>query len=94
MLDKDEREALREIERRMSAADPDLAALLSSGRTRTRRRCQRTVLGLLAVLVVVLLVLGLPGCAFVVAGTGAGLWWAWGYRLPRPRARTRRAEAG
>lgn len=94
MLDKDEREALREIERRMSAADPDLAALLRSGRTRAGRRCHRAVLALLAVLVVVLLVLGLPACAFVVAGTGAGLWWAWGYRLSRPRGRDRRAEAG
>ena len=94
MLDKDEREALSEIERRTSAADPDLAALLRSGRSRVRRRCQRAVLALLALLVVVLLGLGLPACAFVVAGTGAGLWWAWGYRLPRPRGRSRRAEAG
>ena len=41
MLDKDEREALREIERRTSAADPDLAALLRSGRSRVRRKVAR-----------------------------------------------------
>jgi Flp pilus assembly protein TadB len=91
MLDRDEREALREIERRMSAADPDLAALLRSGRSRAATRCQRTVLALLAVLVVVSLALGLPASAFAVAVTGAGLWWAWGYRLPR-RSRRRQAR--
>jgi Flp pilus assembly protein TadB len=93
MLDRDEREALREIERRMSAADPDLAALLRSGRSRAATRCQRTVLALLAVLVVVSLALGLPASAFAVAVTGAGLWWAWGYRLPRPGRRSRRRQA-
>ena len=89
MLDKDEREALREIERRMSAADPDLAALLRDGRGRTGRACQRAVLVLLALLVPALLVLGLPASSLVVAGTGAWLWWIWGYRLPRPGRRKR-----
>jgi Flp pilus assembly protein TadB len=91
MLDRDEREALREIERRMAAADPDLAALLRSGRSRAATRCQRTVLALLALLVVVSLVLGLPASAFAVAVTGVGLWWAWGYRLPH-RSRRRQVR--
>ena len=84
MLHRDEREALREIERRMSAADPDLAALLRDGRSRAGRTCQRAVLALLAQLVLVLLVLGLPASSLVVAVTGAWLWWLWGYRFPRP----------
>jgi Flp pilus assembly protein TadB len=93
MLDKDEREALREIERQITAADPDLAALLRGERSVARaatRTCLRVAFALLVLLVVVLLVLGLPGSALAVAAVAAGLWWKWGHHVTRPWRRGRR----
>jgi hypothetical protein len=79
MLDRSERDALSEIERRIAAADPELAALLRGRRRlgwwpdgRTRLRVMVTPLVLLTV---ALLVLGLPGGALAVAALAAGLWW-------------------
>lgn len=89
MLDKDERDALREIEREITAADPDLAALLRGERSLARaatRTCLRAGLALLVLLVVVLLALGLPASALAVAAVTAGLWWRWGHHVTRPRA--------
>jgi hypothetical protein len=90
MLDRDEREALREIERTMAAADPDLAALLRGERplagTATRTSL-RAALGLLVLLVVALLGLGLPAGALAVAAVTAGLGWMWRHHVRRPRAR-------
>jgi hypothetical protein len=80
MLDRDEREALREIELRIAAADPDLAALLRGERSILRtgtRTCLRAVLGLLVLLVVALLALGLPASALAVAAVAAALGWKW-----------------
>ena len=98
MLDKDERNALREIERQIAAADPDLAALLRGERSVARtgaQTCLRGALGLLVLLTVALLVLGLPASALATAGVTAGLWWTWRHRMGpmggRRRRRTRRA---
>jgi Flp pilus assembly protein TadB len=94
MLDKDERDALHEIERQITAADPHLAALLRGERGIARtatRTCLRAALALLVVLVVALLVLGLPASALAVAGVAAGLWWRWRHHVVRPRAVGRRA---
>src|SRR2546430_17574002 len=60
MLDKGQRDALREIERRIAAADPDLAALLGGERSLVgagARTCQRGLLAPLALLAGALLVL-------------------------------------
>jgi Flp pilus assembly protein TadB len=92
MLDRDEREALREIELRIAAADPDLAALLRGERSLARtgtRACLRAVLGLLVLLVVALLVLGLPASALAVAAVVAGLGWAWRHHVTLPGRRRR-----
>ena len=79
MLDRYERDILRGIERQISSADPDLAALLRDQRhlaqTRLRSRLRRVVIVLLAVLVVGLLVLGLPGSAVLVALVAVAVWW-------------------
>jgi Flp pilus assembly protein TadB len=93
MLDRDEREALREIERRIAAADPDLAAMLRGERSLSRagtRSCLRAALGLLVLLVVGLLVLGLPASALAVAAVAAGLGWMWRHHVTRPRGKGRR----
>jgi hypothetical protein len=90
MLDRDEREALREIERTMAAADPDLAALLRGERPLAgpaRRTCLRAALGLLVLLIVALMVLGLPLSALAVAAVTAGLGWTWRHHVIRPRTR-------
>jgi Flp pilus assembly protein TadB len=92
MLDRDEREALRAIELRIAAADPDLAALLRGERSLARtgtRTCVRAVLGLLILLVVGLLALGLPASALAVAAVTAWLGWAWRHHVPRLRRRRR-----
>ena len=93
MLDRDEREALREIELRTAAADPDLAALLRGERRLAvtgTRTCARAALGLLSLLVVGLLALGLPAGALAVAAVTAGLGWAWRHHVPRLRRSRRR----
>ncbi len=89
MLDKDERDALLEIERQITAVDPDLAALLRGERglagTATRI-CLHALIGLLVLLVVMLLVLGLPAGALAVAAVVAGTWWRWGHHVAAPGA--------
>lgn len=65
MLDRDERDKLREIERQINAADPELAAYLRDGQRRrprasTRIRLLRVMIALLVLFTAVLLVLGLP----------------------------------
>lgn len=90
MLDRDEREALREIERQIAAADPDLAALLRGERGLARSATRiwlRAALGLLALIVVALLVLGLPASALAVAAVASWLGWTWRHHVARPRAR-------
>jgi hypothetical protein len=93
MLDKDERETLSVIERQISAADPDLAALLRGERSlpgTAKRSCMRAALGLLVLLTVTLMALGLPASALAVAAVAAGLWWMWRHDVARPRGRGRR----
>ena len=97
MLDRDEREALREIERQIAAADPDLAALLRGERSlagTATRTCMRAALGLLVLLVVMLLALGLPASAVAVAAVVAGLWWMWRQHVPLTRSGGRRRRSG
>ena len=92
MLDRDEREALQEIERQIAAADPDLAALLRGERSlagKATRTWLRAVLVLLVLLVVGLLALGLPASALAVAGITAGLGWMWRHHVDLPRGRGR-----
>jgi Flp pilus assembly protein TadB len=80
MLDRDERDKLREIERQINGADPELAACLRHGQRRlprasTRTRLLRVMIALLVLLTAVLLVLGLPAGALAVAAVAAVLWW-------------------
>ncbi|TWF81502.1 DUF3040 family protein [Pseudonocardia hierapolitana] len=87
MLDKDERNALREIEREIAAADPDLAALLRGQRGLApagTRICLRGALALLVLLTVAMLVLGLPASALATAAVTAGLWWRWRHHVGSP----------
>jgi hypothetical protein len=97
MLDKHELNALHEIERQITAADPDLAALLRGERSLARaatRTCMRAVLVVLVLLVVALLVLGLPASAVAVAAVTAGLWWTWRHHVGRPGGSRRRRRRG
>jgi hypothetical protein len=80
MLDRDERDKLREIERQINAADPELAAYLRDGQRRrprasTRIRLLRVMIALLVLFTAVLLVLGLPTGGLAAAAVAAGLWW-------------------
>jgi Flp pilus assembly protein TadB len=87
MLDKDERNALREIELQIAAADPDLAALLRGQRglaPAAIRTCLRCALALLVLLTVAMLVLGLPASALATAAVTAGLWWRWRHHVGAP----------
>jgi hypothetical protein len=96
MLDKDERETLRVIERQISAADPDLAALLRGERGlpgTAKRTCMRAALGLLVLLTVMLLALGLPAGALAVAAVTAGLWRMWRHHVARPTGSGRRRRS-
>jgi uncharacterized membrane protein YqaE (UPF0057 family) len=85
MLDRFERDTLSEIERQITAADPQLAAKLRTGQQRLARAGTRTwlrmVIALLVPLAAVLLVLGVPASASAVAAVAAGLWWLRGYRF-------------
>ena len=74
MLDRHEHDRLREIERQISAADPELAALLRD-HWRPRRLYLRVTVVLLVLLAVALLVLGLPGSAVLVGAVAAATWW-------------------
>jgi Protein of unknown function (DUF3040) len=80
MLDRHERDRLREIERQITAADPKLAALLRDHR-RPRPQSLRVTIALLVLLAVALLVLGLPGSAVVVGAVAATWWWLAGFRI-------------
>lgn len=96
MLDKDERNALREIERQIAAADPDLAALLRGERGVARtatQTCLRGALALLVLLTVALLLLGLPASALATAAVTAGLWWRWRHRTGGPMGGRRRRRS-
>jgi Flp pilus assembly protein TadB len=91
MLDRDERDKLREIERQINAADPELAAYLRDGQRRrprasTRIRLLRVMIALLVLFTAVLLVLGLPTGGLAVAAVAAGLWWLRRRCEPRPGA--------
>jgi len=85
MLDRFERDTLSEIERQITAADPELAAHLRSGQQRLARTGTRTwlrmMIALLVLLAVALLVLGVPASASAVAAIAAGLWWLRGCRI-------------
>ena len=78
MLGRDERDALREIECRTAAADPELAALLRKGQRRLQkpsgRMRLRLLVALLLLLAVALLVLGLPADALLMGALAAGRW--------------------
>ena len=85
MLDRFERDALSEIERQITAADPELAAELRTGQQRLTRAGTRTwlrmMIALLVLLAAALLVLGEPAGAAAVAAVAAGMWWLRGYRF-------------
>jgi hypothetical protein len=85
MLDRFERDTLSEIERQITAADPELAAELRTGQQRLARAGTRTwlrmMIALLVLLAVVLLVLGVPASASAVAAVATGLWWLRGCRI-------------
>ena len=85
MLDRFERDTLNEIERQITAADPELAAHLRSGQQRLARTGTRTwlrmMIALLVLLAVALLVLGVPASASAMAAIAAGLWWLRGCRI-------------
>jgi hypothetical protein len=85
MLDRFERDTLNEIERQITAADPDLAAELRTGQQRLASAGTRTwlrmMIALLVLLAAALLVLGVPASASAVAAVAGGLWWLRGYRF-------------
>ena len=85
MLDRFERDTLSEIERQITAADPELAAEMRTGQQRLARAGTRTrlrmMIALLVLLAVALLVLGVPASASAVAAVAAGLWWLRGCRI-------------
>jgi uncharacterized membrane protein HdeD (DUF308 family) len=85
MLNRFERDTLREIERQITAADPELAAAMRTGQQRLARAGTRTwlrmMVALLMLLAVGLLVLGVPASASVVAAVAAGLRWLRGGRI-------------
>jgi hypothetical protein len=78
MLDRFERDKLREIEHQISAADPELAAFLRGAQGRLPRPRSRIGLRVLVALLVLLtaglLVLGLLASALVVSTVAAVLW--------------------
>jgi anti-sigma factor RsiW len=85
MLNRFERDTLREIERQITAADPELAAAMRTGQQRLARAGTRTwlrtMVALLVLLAVGLLVLGVPASASAVVAVAAGLWWLRGCRI-------------
>jgi Protein of unknown function (DUF3040) len=78
MLNRFERDTLSGIERHIAAADPGLAAYLRGGQRRLARAGTRTglriTIALLALLTLMLLVLGLPAGALLVAAVAGALW--------------------
>jgi Flp pilus assembly protein TadB len=89
MLDRSERDRLRQIESTLEATDPELAARLRHGQRRLPRAGRasgKTVPAvLLVVLAVVLLVLHLPISAVEVAALAVALWWFRKERVGRRR---------
>jgi DUF3040 family protein len=85
MLDRFERDTWSEIERQLTAADPELAAEMRTGQQRLARAGTRTwlrmMIALLVLLAVGLLVLGVPASAAAVAAVAASLWWLRGCRI-------------
>ena len=85
MLDKSERDTLSEIERQVTAADPELAAHMRSGQRRLagpgKRTGLRMMIALLVLVAVGLMVLGLPASAVAVAAVAAGMWRLRGCRI-------------
>jgi hypothetical protein len=85
MLDRFERDTLREIERQITAVDPQLAALLRGGQRRVAgtgtRTGLRVTIALLMLLVVVLLTLGVTAGALAVAAVAGALWCLRGFRI-------------
>jgi Protein of unknown function (DUF3040) len=85
MLDGFERDSLREIERQIAAADPQLAAFLRGDQRRVAgsgtRTGLRTTIALLMLLVVALLTLGVTAGALAVAAVAGALWRLRGFRI-------------
>jgi len=85
MLDRFERDTLSEIERQLTAADPELAAEMRTGQQRLARAGTRTwlrmMIALLVLLAVGMLVLGMPASAAATAAVAASLWWLRGCRI-------------
>jgi len=85
MLDRDERESLRQIEWQLARTDPELAAVLRDGQRRLARAGTRVGLrvltALLVLLTLVLVVLGMVAAALAIAAVAAGLWRLREYRV-------------
>ena len=85
MLDGSERDMLRQIERRLAAADPDLADRMRDGQRRLpRTRTQvilHVVIVLLMLLAVVLVVLGMLANAVALVAVAACLWGSRRWRI-------------
>ena len=92
MLDRFERDTLSEIERQITAADPELAADLRTGQQRLARAGARTglrtMIAILVLVAVVLRVLGVPASASGVAAVAAALWWLRGWRFTHQEPRS------
>ena len=80
MLDGSERDMLRQIERRLAAADPDLADRMRDGQRRLPRTRTKVILHvvvvvvLLMLLAVVLVVLGMLANAVALVAVATCLW--------------------
>jgi Flp pilus assembly protein TadB len=85
MLDGSERDMLRQIERRLAAADPDLAHRMRDGQRRLpRTRTQvilHVVIVLLMLLAVILVVLGMLANAVALVAVATCLWGSRRWRI-------------
>ena len=85
MLDGSERDMLRQIERRLAAADPDLADRMRDGQRRLRRTRTQVVLHvvivLLMLLAVILVVLGMLANAVALVAVATCFWGSRRWRI-------------